>query len=296
MNNSNIYNDIRTTDIYLSEDEKKEWKNRNILYNTLWFYLHVVGPEIEHSDFSVSKFQQAPPFDKWETVYHTNGGKVFIALTPKNSTSTPPKKLTADLMTGWWNPFKYFIGLNDADKSRSVLSRDLFSEDVFEKHKNDTENYWIVEWVKSKRRKNLKKENEEKIEEAVNAFVKFLEVVYTVGNTIPAPINWKIGKTLDGWDYKFECIKKAFYQEKKANFQETCWIEYINNYYDKNFETFIKQNHIVENGIPFWKKLKTEEFSNASPKEWKEYFKNATECINKRNKAIQDALSLKGDE
>ena len=40
--------DIRLNDYYLDEKEREDWNNRNILYNTIWFYLNKRGmPDIE---------------------------------------------------------------------------------------------------------------------------------------------------------------------------------------------------------------------------------------------------------
>lgn len=51
--------DIRLNDYYLDEKEREDWNNRNILYNTIWFYLNKRGmPDIEYSDVAVNIYKK----------------------------------------------------------------------------------------------------------------------------------------------------------------------------------------------------------------------------------------------
>ena len=143
-------------------------------------------------------------------MYHACSGKVIL----------PPKEDTfnADIMTGWWNPCKYFIGL----KSRTDITPEFLKEIP---QKRDC----LFDWVKEK--------NPDIKEKHFNSFISFLEIVYTAGNLIPAPLNWKAGRSLDGWDYKLDNILN------QKGSQGEQWYQYIVKNYnsEKPFECFIEK-------------------------------------------------------
>lgn len=253
-------NDLRRTDFYLTTDEQCKWDNRNILYNNIWFYINKKGmPDIEYSDAAISIFQSQKKFQNWKVLYHPYGGKI---ISPPNS-----EPFNADIMTGWWNPTKYFLKL----ENRNKISEDLLNDIPPQKER-------LLEWVQSK--------NSSINERQFNSFVNFLENIYTAGNLIPAPFNWKSGSSLDGWDYKLYKIIN-----NKENKQGALWYEYIKKHY-KSLKEFVTQNNIQmyfdknKQVISFWKDDKPTSWSEATTEQWATYFKTASECIIARNNSF----------
>ena len=119
----------------------------------------------------------------------------------------------------------------------------------------------------------------------------------TMGNIIPAPINWYSGSSLDSWDSKFTKIKqnldsKAPVTVGGSNIGD--WCRYIEEEYN-NFDEFVKDNDLYfsekifinEEAISFFGKDIDKSFSDVTIEEWIDFFTNATEYIEDRNNAIQ---------
>ncbi|EFZ33636.1 hypothetical protein NQ504_09805 [Ligilactobacillus ruminis] len=259
--------DLRRTDFYLTLEEQNNWDDNNILYNNIWFFINKQKmPDIEYSDAAISIFKSQDFYHSWNVMYHACGGKVIL----------PPKEDTfnADIMTGWWNPCKYFIGL----KSRTDITPEFLKEIP---QKRDC----LFDWVKDK--------NPDIKEKHFNSFISFLEIVYTAGNLIPAPLNWKAGRSLDGWDYKLDNILN------QKDSQGEQWYQYIVNNYnsEKPFECFIEKNNLQmyynsNKVISFWGENKPNSWSEATPEQWTTYFENATNCIIARNNILLNGRTL----
>lgn len=296
--------DLRKIDLRylcLKENEQKEWENRNILYNTIWFYvkkaLEKEVPEMEKSKFVYNVFNKLPPFNnnqKWICKYKKEGKKESFYCTPKYYDSSSAdfqkdyKPFTADLMTGWWVPFKYLTGLSSRESLSIVLLKKLPSEN------NEDE---LKKWFETIN-PNLKGKDGE---DPVKAFLDFLKVVYTVGNTIPAPENPAPGRGLDTWQYKLH--GRIMGQESDE------WETYISECFENDWPKFVEKNFLkmyfevsdkqYKNPISFWygrafqegDSLELNSAKNAKVKDWENYLKNATNCIVKRNEEIQTALS-----
>ena len=264
--------DIRYCDIYLNIKEKSEWKKRNVLYNTICFYLRKQWmPDIEYSDSAILSYKKYSFFKDWEYTYHYNGGKQLLNKVTES-------EMTADLMTGWWGPFKYFFDL----KSRKNITEDFLKE-------IPSDNESIIEWMQ---KKTGAEENE------CSLLLKFLSCVYTAGNIIPSPINWK-GEGLDSWPDK---LSKIMSDDMKCS---ELWNFYIQKVYSGNnkkekFCSFVESNYL---GMYFindslgehlleqvWKENK--KLSERTKKEWGDYFKMITEKINERSKIINVCFEI----
>lgn len=280
--------DIRRYDFYLSEKEQEEWSKHESdpLYNTLWFEAYAGGPDIEYSKTVVEIYSILPFYKKklivsdndeseWEKVYHS-GGEI---IRPKND-----KNFTADLMTGWWNPFALIFEISDRKKFRKeIRAAKNFSE-----------------WYEKFKEKNAKIFENIDFMKELN---KFLKVVYTVGNTIPAPENIG-GSGLDAWTHKLS-------YRIIAN-KSSAWENYISDFFG-GLKNFIESNYLqtyfnnstYKNVKSFWEKSKKNDVQNegrlnknltynkatgAVLDDWAIYFENATERINDRNDAIEKEL------
>ena len=225
--------DLRRTDFYLDKKEQEDWDKRNILYNTIWFYLNKQGkmPDIEYSDSAIKIYKNISYYQSWEITYH----------------------------------------------SRKEINIDFLNEIPSEKNSN------LIEWFKKKNSKINKI--------CIKSFLRFLGLIYTAGNIIPAPINWKSGSSLDGWDYKFKIIVSD-----NNNAQGLIWKDYINNSYIGNdfkekANHFIVANHLemyIDNDkiISFWDPEQIINYHNISPSQWTIYFKTVSKCIEERTQKI----------
>lgn len=142
------------------------------------------------------------------------------------------------------------------------------------------------------RRKLEKRKNE------CSLLLKFLSCVYTAGNIIPSPINWK-GEGLDSWPDK---LSKIMSDDMKCS---ELWNFYIQKVYSGNnkkekFCSFVESNYL---GMYFindslgehlleqvWKENK--KLSERTKKEWGDYFKMITEKINERSKIINVCFEI----
>ena len=281
--NNQILNILYSED-YKSDREKiKNWEKLTPLGKVLWFKFCDKGPDGEFSDTALKAHCTLPFYEeeKWEITKHS-GGKI---IKPKDI-----EKFSADLMTGWWIPFTKIFKLNKGKVENGIMQKGFDS------------------WFNDFKEANSEILNNSKFMKRFNGF---LDVVYTVGNTIPAPTSWKPGRGLDNFDYKLDCIRKAFDQNIEYG-QTAIWAKYINKYYidaKGTWENFIVSNYLkmyfdeddtnFQKPKRFWENRPINSGASATLDDWTTYFKNVTACINKRNEEIQKALNtkkMKGDE
>lgn len=271
--------DLRVSDyFYLNNQEKCGWHNNNILHNTLWFAKEKsYKPDIEYSDCAIKSYRYIPFYNNWGYTNRSGRGKVL--KTPEG------KDITADLMTGWWNPFKYFLQITK-NKGRKKSIEELL-ETVPKKNDIGV----TIEWVQKK--------NNAEIKDCI-ALLDFLNVVYTPGNIIPAPINWK-GRGIDSWEMKLTEIFKN--QNDCSNANTNKWNKHINDIFpgssrEEKLESFIKANKLemyFKDGnidschiVSFWGEDKPSLFTKATTEQWGNYFRITKELISERNTLIAD--------
>ena len=294
--NGDLYyvRDIRASDFYLTKNEAKDWEKRNILYNTLWFYSNKSNgyPEVEYSDEIINTFNRFTPFKDWEVVYHA-GGKVFNPACKHSGKG----RFVADIMTGWWIPLKSFLNLKSTSSKKELVEELILNLENNQLVTNDISLLDLLAWFK-----NL---NSKINEQQLVAFLKFLEVIYTKGNIIPAPENpgqggGRGGPGLDSWQHKLShrinCGNGA--SENWNTYIATCynfkkensnWVNFV----ESNFlEGYFEDNKTYRTMISFWPKnkdLNLNSGNNATLDDWATYFENATQCIVSRNIAIDTA-------
>ncbi len=177
--------DIRKTK--LTETELVAWDKYNSIYRTLWFANEVGGPDIEFCRFSVDIFKEYPFYSDWKAIKRKKDE--YVLGKPNNF------NLTADIMNGWWYPFKKFIGVKKGSKKAII-------RDLAEQFKDIKANE-LVEWLQ-------KKYNRDKV--TCEALIEFLDNVYTIGNISPAGCNPGTGG-YDFWDGKLKLLKEEWFDK-----------------------------------------------------------------------------------
>jgi len=266
------FKDLRINDKYLSEKEEVDWEEQNILYNTLWFSIRSGGPDIEFCDSAIDSYKQIQHYYDWKEIYHS-GGKTLI--------TQYENEISADIMTGWWNPFKKIMGL-DKSKKRKILIDELLIE--MDKMKSKSDESRVIGWMVSRSKCN---------KNTVESFLNFLRVVYTPGNLIPSAVSYKSGSGLDGWDVKLENIRNAFINHEGYL---KPWREYIEKNFDNDWKVFIKKNKLemyyqeddfeFENPVALFGDEGVV-IKEATDSNWGNYFKNAHDKISKRNAELK---------
>lgn len=272
-----FFSDLRVADKYLTESEREQWKEQNILYNTLYFWCHYDGPDIEFSDSAIQIYKNNVHYENWGEIYHLKG-KVLVA--PKNNI------ISADLMTGWWNPFKKIVGLNEST-SRKELIEELLAEIENRGMKSKEKEQDVIQWLVNKGTCS---------EETYKYFFKFLKVVYTSGNIVPSAVSYRSGRGLDGWDTKLINISKSLQKEYEGYLK--VWGNYIRRNFDNSWKTFIEKNKLqmyfheddseFENPLSFWGE-ETVSIGRAKDENWKRYFENAYSRILRRSKELRNS-------
>lgn len=267
--------DLRIDNYYLTEKEKEEWKKRNIIYNTLWFYCNKTTgkPDIEYSNSAIVSYKRIEHFKTWNDKQIKNKN----VLVPPNSNDP----IKADIMTSWWSPFKHFLKL-EGDKK--PLCQELLAD------LNSSIDYDLKKWLKEK-----VKGDEKPTDDNCYCLIEFLNVVYTIGNIIPAPINNKGNGKLDNW---YDKTKNIFTNHEKGITIKT-WEKYIRNYFGEpnqddltKYLDFIDKNHLSM----YYKTEKNEIealtvgvnkcLKDMTFDDWGKYFKTYTERIQARNKEL----------
>ena len=264
--------DLRVNEEYLSKEEISEWNERNIIYNTLWFYVYKskLKPDIEYSNQAIEIYRSNTFYNTWDCYQRSKKDGCILVKPDK-------MKFNADLMTGWWNPFKKFVNWN----SRKQIVENIKNGNVPSKNDKD-----ILNWLMIRSKAN---------EKECESLIEFMRMIYTAGNIIPAPLNWR-GNGPDTWDYKlFEIIKNTTLTANK-------WNEYICKYEGENREAklkkFISVNHL-EMYFSNLDQLQLKQlwgkenavWTKATKSEWAEYFNNAKNCIEERTNKITSSKS-----
>jgi len=255
--------DLRRGREYLSENAREEfahWEEHNIFFNTLFFAREVKGADVEFSEGAVSEYKKMLPYKDWEI------WKDGV----KSKLQSKSGKISADLMTGWWNPVKHFLHQSG---SRRKIIKELYDTYAVCKDYSDTEMVRLLakEFGRS--------------EDSCGKMLAFLKVVYTPGNMIPIACSYPAGSSLDGWDRK---LMQLFDKDCRTITMKK-WRKYIKGEFG-TLENFVHQNKLefffidqkIENGVElFWKR--TGQFQKATDEEWGTYFDNARRKIEWRN-------------
>jgi hypothetical protein len=90
---------------------------------------------------------------------------------------------TTDIMNGWWYCFKQLFGCKSKSNIEHYLKTDNTLMELFKLLKANKQEY-----------------SDDEKKEIIQSFLKYLAVVYTIGNMTPAPIN--PGGQFECWEYK----------------------------------------------------------------------------------------------
>ena len=121
----------------------------------------------------------------------------------------------------------------------------------------------------------VQEENEQIEEDVIIAFMDFLKVIYSLGNMTNSAFT-TTGGPLDNWDAKLFNIKSQIKDDE--------WKEYITH---NCFQDFFDENDDdYETILPFWN-YGAKNLAAATDSDWKEYFINVKDRIEKRNKRLK---------
>lgn len=267
--------DLRCTEQYLTEKQIERWKERNILYNTVWFAHSIArkeikGPDLEYSMAAIKEYIKLKCYAEWNDT--TKNGRSVLK---------PPSfdnPICADVMTGWWNPLKYFLKLYNLEEMENVRVREKYIENLLvilrkEKLEGNEGNEKVAKKMAERFNRN---------KSACEKCLKFLEVVYTGGNVIPIITNYCSGSSLDGWDTKMlGLISPKTNQEKK-------WHRYADEVFGSVDQFIIKnklEHYLNDKKVDlFWDRKS--KFKEATDEEWEKYFEKAESKICYRNKFL----------
>lgn len=172
-----------------------------------------------------------------------------------------------DIMTSWWKPTKYFLFRSIKGK-RTELTDELLSRIP---EKADVEELRV-----SLSKIRYQEENKEIEGDVIIAFMDFLKAIYSLGNMTNSAFT-TTGGSLDNWDAKLLNIKSQIKADK--------WKEYI---IDNCFQDFFNENDSdYETILPYWNYGDTK-LAAATDGDWKEYFINVKDRIEKRNKRLKE--------
>lgn len=171
-----------------------------------------------------------------------------------------------DIMTSWWKPTKYFL-FRSIKGTRTELTDELLSRIP---EKADVEELRL-----SLSTIRYQEENEQIEEDVIIAFMDFLKVIYSLGNMTNSAFT-TTGGPLDNWDAKLFNIKSQIKDDE--------WKEYITH---NCFQDFFDENDDdYETILPFWN-YGAKNLATATDSDWKEYFINVKDRIEKRNKRLK---------
>ncbi len=196
---------INTFDVrlsYLTEKEIEQWNSLNQLARTLWFENTISGPDLEYSRFSVEIFKLYPHYSAWSHVPRQNGGYVL-----QNNSSDSTLTINADLMNGWWNIFKGLTNRKLRSTTRSENAIQLYN-DYYQLSDSEIANTLSQNFGHNQR--------------VWDAFLKYLNHVYAIGNLSPAGAN--PGGGLDLWTNKLSKLKQQWFDQESEllNYQLCC--------------------------------------------------------------------------
>lgn len=269
--------DIRETDQYKSiwrelcsdTDYVKKLKNYNILYRTIYFAANFPSgmPDLEYSDAAVDAYQKMTFYNSWE-IANSKGSYGKRLKTPDGTI------IAADLMTGWWIPFKYFMRLDTWVFPKAGKSRKHYLCELAEICPKEANEEALLSWMHKNSGRNKK---------SCKELLKFLSVVYTEGNIIPIITNFKPGRSLDGWDTKMMNI----FDDSINTAQALAWRRYVTDIFGSK-ENFVDKNllsaYMIDRNTP--KRIWNPEISyeSASAQNWISYFNTMTTNIRERAK------------
>lgn len=141
-----------------NEEDIEKW---NILYKTLIYELDKRTSHVENSS--------------------------IVKITLKKYFENINKYNTADIMNGWWQPFKYLFGLKsrkDKEKLEQILAacKDKHEKNIYDSLPDDYKHF---------------------SKEVFDNFLIYLKLVYTIGNITPSYVNKNTGY-LDSWERKMK--------------------------------------------------------------------------------------------
>ncbi|MCR5558068.1 MAG: hypothetical protein K6F75_10985 [Butyrivibrio sp.] len=261
--------DIREDNQY-KKIQQKQFRSYNILYRTIYFAANFPScmPDIEYSDTAVKSYQKLDCYKNWD-VADLKGSYGKRLITPSGTV------IAADLMTGWWIPFKYFMKLETWVLPKSGKNRKQYLHELVEICPKEANEEAILSWMTKNSGRNKK---------SCKALLDFLSVVYTEGNMIPIITNFKPGRSLDGWDTK---MMNIFDDDIKTT-QAKVWRRYVTDTFGSK-ENFVEKNHLssymdFESPKKIWNPLVT--YKSASDQDWTDYFNTMTKNISKRTAII----------
>ena len=174
-----------------------------------------------------------------------------------------------DIMTSWWKPTKYFL-FRSRKGTRTELTDELLSRIP---EKADVEELRL-----SLSTIRYQEGNEQIEEDVIIAFMDFLKVIYSLGNMTNSAFT-TTGGPLDNWDAKLSNIKKKIKDDE--------WKEYITRNCFQDF--FDEKDDDYEKILPFWH-YGAKKLAAATDSDWKEYFINVKDRIEKRNERLKNIL------
>lgn len=225
--------DIRKT-YFKEKSELIAWDKYNSLYKTLRFANEVGGPDIEFCRFSVDVFKEYAFYSDWDVIKRKKDSYVLGKSNDFN--------ITADIMNGWWYPFKKFIRYKKGTKK--AIIRDLTEQFKYIKANE------LVEFLHKKYNRDKK---------TCEALIDFLDNVYTIGNITPAGWNPGTGG-YDLWDGKLKLLKEKWFDNLTD--KENVFKMAKDN--PKNRSTILKW-------APFLWKYFTEHNQNNAELDWKNF-------------------------
>lgn len=155
-----------------------EVKAKGVIYKTLWFAAK--GIDVEYSKAAVDSYNKY-------TVFAENNKSIIKNETEENRLDVcNGERIYADLMNGWWYPFKVLFGLQG---KKEKICENLIKKLDEKAELNDTIAFETL-YEGKKYNEALRK-----------ALVKFLNVVYTIGNMTPT-VQITRANMLDNWNYK----------------------------------------------------------------------------------------------
>lgn len=226
---------INTFDVrlsYLTEKEIEQWNSLNQLARTLWFENTISGPDLEYSRFSVEIFRLYPHYSAWSHVPRQNGGYVL-----QNNSSDSTLTINADLMNGWWNIFKGLTNRKLRSTTRSENAIQLYN-DYYQLSDSEIANTLSQNFGHNQR--------------VWDAFLKYLNHVYTIGNLSPAGAN--PGGGLDLWTNKLSKLKQQWFDQESEIRQE------IYNNHNSNNTVLAK-----------WSPLLWQSYNSSDTQNWKSF-------------------------
>ena len=222
--------DIRLS--YLTTNDIKQWNKLNRFSRTLWFENTISGPDFDYSRLSIVIFKLYPHYSTWSHVPRKNGGYLL-----QNNNSNSILTINADLMNGWWNILKKLSGNNLTNTKRSDTTLQLYNEFY---QISDKE---ISTQLSIKFGHNIK---------VWDAFLNYLDTVYTIGNLSPAGAN-PGGGGLDLWTDKLLKLKQNWFDKSSSDQQP----EYA-------------PNSILDK----WKPLLQQSYPSIDKNNWKNFIDN----------------------